>query len=184
MKRMLLNAKFLLEAGPIIVFFATYKLSQSNLVTATSWIMGATLVCLLLRYVLTKRISLSLMFSGAILLVAGSITLITGNTTYIKMKPTIVFGGYALAIYLGVLFKKFFIMDLVEDKHLLRLRHWKVLSLRVSAYFLFLATLNEITWRCFSEEIWVNFKIFGIFPLSFIFFWWQLSFIAKHKSED
>lgn len=180
---MLLNAKFLLELGPLIVFFATYKLSQSNMIVATICIMASTLLCLALRYALTKKLSLSLLFSGFVLLISGSITLLTGNTTYIKMKPTIVFICFAFAIYIGVLFKRFFIMDLVEDKHLLKLRYWKVISIRAAVYFLLLATLNEVTWRYFGEEFWVNFKLFGVGPLSLVFAWWQVAYIAKHKSD-
>jgi intracellular septation protein len=179
--RLLFNLKFLLEAGPIIVFFATYKLSQSNILLATVFIMAASLVCLALRYLIVGNISPSLLFSSAILIGAGSFTLITGNTAYIKMKPTIVFGTFGLCTYIGVLFKKFFIKDIVESGVKLRYRHWRELSIRVSIYFLILAVINEITWRMLSEEVWVNFKIFGIGTLSAIFVLTQVRFIEKHK---
>jgi intracellular septation protein len=181
MSKLVFNIKFLLEAGPMIVFFATYKLSQSNILLATIWIIIASVVCLALRYLIVKNISLSLLFSSAILIVSGSITLITGNTAYIKMKPTIVFGSFGLITYVGILFKKFFIKDIVESGVRLRYRHWRELSLRVSAYFILLAVINEFTWRLFSEDVWVNFKIFGIGTLSALFILMQMRFIEKHK---
>jgi intracellular septation protein len=179
MSKLLFNIKFLLEIGPIIVFFVTYKVSQSNILLATIWIMVSSLVCLTLRYLITGNISLSLLFSSAILIVSGSITLITGNTAYIKMKPTIVFGTFGLFTYVGIFFKKFFIKDVVEVR--LRYRHWRVLSLRVAACFIVIAIINEATWRLFGEAIWVNFKIFGIGPLCAIFTFVQMRFIEKHK---
>jgi intracellular septation protein len=181
MSKLVFNIKFLLEAGPIIVFFATYKLSQSNILLATIWIMVASVACLALRYLIVGNISPSLLFSSAILIVAGSITLITGNTSYIKMKPTIVFGTFGLLTYVGTLFKKFFIKDIVESGVRLRYRHWRALSFRVAAYFILLAVINEVTWRLFSEKTWVNFKIFGIGTLSAIFVLIQARFIDKNK---
>lgn len=184
MSKILFNIKFLLEAGPIIVFFATYKLSQSNLLLSTACIMAATVTCLILRYLIVRNISLSLLFSSAILLVAGSITLITGNTSYVKMKPTIVYSAFGIATYIGVLFKKFFIKDMVGNDANLSEKHWSVLSIRVSLYFFLLATINEVTWRFFSEEIWINFKIFGVGTLSALFVFLQMRFIEKNRLRE
>tara|TARA_B100000427_G_scaffold277393_1_gene246740 strand:- start:341 stop:499 length:159 start_codon:yes stop_codon:yes gene_type:complete len=48
-------------------------------------------------------------------------------------------------------------------------------------FFLFLAILNEIVWRTQPETTWVNFKVWGIIPLTFIFTALQLPMINKHK---
>ena len=49
--------------------------------------------------------------------------------------------------------------------------------------FLFLAFLNELVWRTQTESIWVNFKVWGILPLTIVFTAAQIPLINKHKHE-
>ena len=58
---------------------------------------------------------------------------------------------------------------------------WDKLNFRWAYFFIFLALLNEIVWRTQSEHIWVNFKVWGILPLTFIFTALQIPLINKHK---
>ena len=182
MSKLLLNINFLLELGPLIVFLITYKLS--NILLATTYIMIATVVCITLRYMITKNISLQLLLSGGALLALGSLTLITGNTRYVKMKPTVMYTIFALIVFIGKIFNKFFIKDVFNKDIQLIEEHWKILSNRVVYYFCCLAVSNEIIWRCFSENFWVNFKIFGVGSASMIFAITQLRFITKSQIKD
>ena len=63
-------------------------------------------------------------------------------------------------------------------------RGWKLLNIRWSIFFIFLAILNEIVWRTQSTDIWVNFKVFGIIPITFIFTMTQFPLIKKYQIED
>ena len=47
--------------------------------------------------------------------------------------------------------------------------------------FFFLAILNELVWRTQSEEFWVNFKVWGLLPVTFIFTAFQIPLINKYK---
>ena len=58
---------------------------------------------------------------------------------------------------------------------------WTKLNNRWAYFFIFLAIINEIIWRTQSEVVWVNFKVWGILPLTFIFTALQLPLIKKHK---
>ena len=58
---------------------------------------------------------------------------------------------------------------------------WYKLNTRWMYFFFFLAVLNELVWRTQSEVMWVNFKVWGILPLTFIFTALQLPLINKHK---
>ena len=49
-----------------------------------------------------------------------------------------------------------------------------------SGFFMFLAILNEIIWRTQSTDIWVNFKVFGVLPLTFIFIMAQMPLFKSH----
>ena len=59
---------------------------------------------------------------------------------------------------------------------------WNKLNNRLAYFFIFLAILNEIVWRTQPETTWVNFKVWGILPLTFIFTALQLPMINKHKT--
>ena len=61
---------------------------------------------------------------------------------------------------------------------------WKVLNSRWVYFFFGLALLNEIIWRTQSEEFWVNFKVWGILPITIIFTAFQLSVITKFKLNE
>ena len=61
---------------------------------------------------------------------------------------------------------------------------WKILNLRWVYFFFGLAILNEIVWRTQSEEFWVNFKVWGILPLTIIFTGFQISIINKYKLNE
>ena len=60
---------------------------------------------------------------------------------------------------------------------------WKKLNYRWAYFFIFLAFLNELVWRTQTESIWVNFKVWGILPLTIVFTAAQIPLINKHKHE-
>ena len=52
-----------------------------------------------------------------------------------------------------------------------------------STFFLGLALLNELIWRTQTEEFWVNFKVWGMFPITLVFTGFQIPLINKHKID-
>ena len=58
---------------------------------------------------------------------------------------------------------------------------WKELTIRWIFFFFALALLNEYVWRTQTEEFWVNFKVWGILPITFIFTGFQIFLINKYK---
>ena len=61
---------------------------------------------------------------------------------------------------------------------------WKILNKRWALFFIGLAILNEIIWRTQSEEFWVNFKVWGMLPITFIFTAFQFNIINKYKIDE
>ena len=61
---------------------------------------------------------------------------------------------------------------------------WKIVTQRWIGFFVALAILNEIVWRTQSTDIWVNFKVFGILPITFIFTFSQFSLIKKFQINE
>ena len=61
---------------------------------------------------------------------------------------------------------------------------WVKLNTRWIYFFFFMALLNEIVWRTMGEEFWVNFKVWGLLPITFIFTAFQIPLINKYKMES
>ena len=61
---------------------------------------------------------------------------------------------------------------------------WYLLNKRWMFFFFILAVLNELVWRTQTEEFWVNFKVWGLLPITFIFTAFQISLINKYKINE
>jgi intracellular septation protein len=61
---------------------------------------------------------------------------------------------------------------------------WRKLTLRWGLFFFCLAILNEIVWRTQATDTWVNFKVFGLLPLTLVFVLAQAPLMTKHMIED
>jgi intracellular septation protein len=62
--------------------------------------------------------------------------------------------------------------------------NWIKFSIRFIVFFIIMGVLNEIVWRKLSEEAWVNFKVFGILPLTILFIVMQIPFINRNQLEN
>lgn len=174
--------KPLLELLPLAVFFIAYQLG--DLMVATAAIMAATLFTLGVTYLLDKTIAMNPLISGTMVGLFGGLTLLLQDDTFIKMKPTLVNLLFASILLGGVfLLKKPLLKYLLEMAFELTEEGWMTLTRRWGFFFIFLAALNEVIWRSFSESFWVNFKVFGMLPLSIVFMMLQLPLIKRHMVE-
>ena len=57
---------------------------------------------------------------------------------------------------------------------------WKKLTIRWSSFFILLAVINELVWRTQSTDVWVNFKVFGLMGLTFMFIMTQVPLIQRY----
>ena len=98
------------------------------------------------------------------------------------MKPTIINLLFAAILFFGkFLSKKPLLKIFFQSAFNLEDEGWKKLNERWILFFIFVAILNEIVWRTQSEVFWVNFKVWGLLPISFIFAASQITLINKHK---
>ncbi len=173
--------KFLLENGSIIIFFITYKFCDHNIMIATMAMIVAAIVLSIIAYFLKHKLSVISYLSTILLAVMGSISIISGDARFIKMKPTIINSLFSLTLIIGCyrgkgLAKYIFngAIEMTEEK-------WIIFSRRFGIYFAILAIINEIIWRNYSEEFWVNFKLFGMVPISLFFMLTQVPFLMRNK---
>ena len=177
--------KFLTDFGPLIIFFYYYYDSGKELKVAIPPFIIATIISLGVVWFLEKKIPKVPLLGGVLITFFGGLTIYFDNPIFIYIKPTII----NILFGLGLLFGKFFtneplLKKMLGKSILLTDEGWKILNLRWVYFFFALALLNEIIWRTQSEEFWVNFKVWGILPLTIIFTAFQISIINKYKLNE
>ncbi len=177
--------KFLCDYLPLLVFFACYKLARTAnpLITATIFMVATAFVALLISYLLTKKIPKVALVSSAVLGIFGGMTIFFNNDLFIKIKPTIINLLFAAILFYGYFTKKLFLSHLLGEQIKMSDQAWMKLSLRWGFFFLLLALLNEIIWRSFPTDFWVQFKVFGMMPISLIFTLSQMPFMMREMKN-
>ena len=120
--------------------------------------------------------------SGIIITLFGGLTLYFDNKIFFYMKPTIVNLLFAAVLFFGKYFTRKPLLKIFFQNALnLEDEGWKKLNYRWMCFFIFAAILNEIVWRTQSEVFWVNFKVWGLLPISFLFAASLIPLINKYK---
>ena len=174
--------KFITDFGPLLIFFTIYYKSGNNLSVAIPPLIISTIIAVAVIYFIEKKIPYIPLVGGIIISLFGGLTLYFDNPVFLYMKPTIINIIFAIILIVGkILFNKNFLKFFFKTAFQLDEFGWNKLNNRWAYFFIFLAILNEIVWRTQPEATWVNFKVWGILPLTFIFTALQLPMINKHK---
>ena len=177
--------KFIADFGPLLVFFTIYFNNENDLKIAIPPFIIATLVALVVVYFLEKRIPMVPLVSGILITLFGGLTLYFDNKIFFYMKPTIINLLFAAVLFFGKFFtQKPLLKIFFQNAFNLKDEGWKKLNYRWIGFFIFVAILNEIIWRTQSEVFWVNFKVWGLLPISFIFAARQFPLINKYKLKQ
>jgi len=177
--------KFVTDFGPLLIFLIFYYNGDKNLKVAIPPFIVATLIALAVVWFIEKKIPMVPLLGGIFITLFGGLTIYFDNPVFIYIKPTIINILFGLAL----LFGKYFTAEPLLKKMLgnsikLNDEGWKILNNRWVYFFFGLALLNETVWRTQSEEFWVNFKVWGILPLTLIFTAFQISIINKYKLNE
>ena len=176
-------SKLILEMGPLIIFFVCYynapipenlknDLEEANLfkiIFATKIFVPAILVALFIGWFQTKKIAKMPLITAILVVTFGGLTIWLNNPIFIKMKPTLIYLIFSAILGYGLLKKKSYLKILMGSAIPMNEEGWLILSKRFVGFFVLLAFTNEIIWRFFSQDFWVNFKTFGL-PILLIFF--------------
>ena len=174
--------KFITDFGPLLIFFTIYYRNGNNLSAAIPPLIIATLVAVLISYVIERKIPYLPLIGGLIISVFGGLTLYFNNPVFLYIKPTIINIIFAFVLFVGRNFLnknllKYFFQNVFQIDEI----GWDKLNNRWMIFFVFLAFINELVWRTQAEIVWVNFKVWGILPLTFVFTAFQIPLINKHK---
>ena len=174
--------KFATDFGPLLIFFIIYFSCENDLKVAIPPFIIATLIALAVVYFLEKRIPMVPLLSGVLITLFGGLTIYFDNKIFFYMKPTIINLLFAVVLFFGKYFtQKPLLKIFFQNAFNLKDEGWKKLNYRWIGFFLFVAILNEIIWRTQTEAFWVNFKVWGLLPISFLFAASQVPLINKYK---
>ena len=177
--------KFLTDFGPLLIFFFYYYNSDKNLKISIPPFIIATIVALIIVWLLEKKIPMIPLIGGILISVFGGLTIYFNNPVFIYIKPTIINILFGFVLLFGKYFTKEPLLKKILGKSVaLSDEGWKLLNNRWVIFFFSLALINEFIWRTQSEEFWVNFKVWGILPITFIFTAFQVPLISKHKINE
>ena len=174
--------KFATDFGPLLIFFTIYYKTENNLSAAIPPLIISTIIAIAIMYFVEKKIPFVPLIGGVIITLFGGLTLYFDNPIFIYMKPTIVNVIFAGTLIVSkVFFNKNFLKFFLQTAFQLNETGWDKLNFRWAYFFIFLALINEIVWRTQTEATWVNFKVWGILPITFIFTVFQLPLIRRYK---
>lgn len=201
--------KLVLEIGPLAVFFLTFQYGEEILanpmlfsglemvtgpeilqgqtgpiMVATASFMVAIAASLSVSWWLTRTLPKMAVVTGVVVVVFGGLTLFLQDETFIKMKPTIVNGIFALILAFGLLQGRSYLKYLMGETMPLTDEGWMIFTRRWVYFFIFLGILNEVIWRTQTTDFWVSFKTFGNLPLTLAFVASQWPLLQRHSLED
>ncbi len=177
--------KFITDFGPLLIFFVIYYNSGKNLRVAIPPLIIATIVAVIIVWFIEKKIPYIPLLGGILISFFGGLTIYFNNPVFIYMKPTIINLLFAIALFFGKFFSNEPILKKILGKSIkLYDEGWKILNIRWMYFFIFLAIINELVWRTQSEEFWVNFKVWGLMPITFVFAIFQVNILNKYKSNE
>ncbi|MCX7349029.1 MAG: septation protein A [Alphaproteobacteria bacterium] len=176
------GTRLLIEMGPLVCFFiANWK---AGIYWGTGIFMVATVVALTASWLLTRKLAMVPLVSGVFVAIFGALTLWLHNDLFIKVKVTLINALFGVVLLGGVAFGRSYLKLIMGEAVKLSEAAWRTLSIRWGLFFLFLAVLNEIVWRSVPTDTWVNFKVFGLLPLTLVFAIANAPFMSKHMIED
>ena len=176
--------KFAADFGPILIFFTIYLSNNNNLKLAIPPFIFATFIALAVIYFLEKKIAMVPLTSGILIGLFGGLTLYFDNKVFFYMKPTIINLLFAGVLIFGkYITKKNLLKVFFQNKINLNNEGWVKLNYYWICFFLFVAILNEAVWRTQSELFWVNFKVWGLLPITFLFTISTIPIMQKYKLD-
>ncbi|HEX3937813.1 MAG TPA: septation protein A [Xanthobacteraceae bacterium] len=173
--------KLALDLGPLVLFF--FANSRYGIFVATGTFMVAVLAALAVSFALTRHLPIMPVVTAIIVVIFGGLTLFLHDATFIKVKPTIIYALFGAVLIGGLFFNKPLLGVVFDSLFDLTDEGWRKLTLRWALFFFLLAVLNEIVWRNTSTNVWVDFKVFGVMPLTFVFGALQMPLLKKYAIE-
>jgi intracellular septation protein len=188
--------KLFLEVGPIAVFFLAYRMAPvpdglgdserqlEQILFSTKVFVPTILVALAASYALTRKLPKMAIITAVVVTIFGGLTLILRDDTFVKMKPTILYGLFAGILGFGLLRGQSYLKYLMDELIPMRDEGWMKFTSRFIVFYLLLAVANEVVWRIWGTDVWVNFRTFVLPAANFLFIMAQIPLFQRHAFAD
>jgi len=174
--------KVFFDLIPVLLFFIGFKFF--GIFAATAIAIATTLALIVFSKIRHGKVDNMLLANGAIISVLGGVTLLLHDKTYIMWKPTVLYWlAAAVLLISNVVFKKNFIQQMMGKMLNPPLSIWNKLNLIWVAFLVALGFLNLYVAFNYSLDTWVNFKLFGVTSMLFIFMIVQTIILKKYIIE-
>jgi intracellular septation protein len=187
--------KLVLELGPVLAFFVAFGrvkdktfliagTEYSGFIVVTAAFVALIVVTTAILWMLTGKLSKMQLMTLVLVVVMGGLSVWLNDERFIKMKPTLLYLAFGGILGFGLLRGRSYLRLVMEEALPMAEAGWMILTRRVCGVFLALALTNEVIWRFFSTEIWVDFKTFGLPAVIFLFFMTQGKLIEAHALPE
>lgn len=184
-----------LELGPIVLFFAGFRFFKdrtfhilgndySGFIVMTAIFVLMIVASTALLWKLTGTLSKMQLMTLVLVIVMGGLSVWLNDERFIKMKPTLLYLAFGSVLGFGLLRGQSYLKLVMEEALPLQTEGWMILTRRLCGFFFALALANEVIWRSFSTEAWVNFKTFGLTLALFAFFMTQGKVLQRYGIES
>lgn len=175
--------KALFDLFSIIIFFIVFKFYGIYAATVAAIVVS---VCQFVGvWLFYRKIDKGLLATLIIIMVLGSATLISHNPRFIEWKPSVIYWFFsAVLFYTQIFMKKPLMQRLLETKITLPAVVWKRLNLTWGLFFLLMGLLNLYVAYHYSQNTWVNFKLFGTLGLTILLIILQTVYMSRHIKHD
>lgn len=179
--------QFLYEIFPVFLFFLAFKFYGIYAATVVGIL--STFAQLIMTRLFQGQWDKKQLVTLIVFLIFGSMTLYFHDPIFVKWKPTIVFWFFAIAI----LFTQFFTQkplmqrlmeNVLQEKGSVPRFIWKRLNFFWSLFFIILGGVNLYIAYQYDNNVWVNFKFYGITGALIGFSILQAIFLSRFIVED
>ncbi|MDB9957712.1 septation protein A [Oceanospirillaceae bacterium] len=176
--------KMLIDFLPIVIFFIVYKLTD-DLILATAVLIPATMLQMAYTWFTTKKVEKMQLVTLVLVVVLGGLTVALQDGQFIKWKPTVVNWLFSLA-FLGSQFigQKPIVQRLMGKSVKLPSQVWRKLNVAWVVFFAAMGGINLYVAFNYSESTWVDFKLFGMLGLTFVFIIAQGLYMSRFMPKD
>ena len=199
--------KLFFDLFPVVLFFIAYRTglgdpqlalgvldalhmhnitqTQAPILLATCAAIAATLAQTAWVWLRHRRVEKMMLFTLALMIVFGGATLVFHDPLFIQWKLTIFYWAFALVLAVSAwVFGNNLLRKMLASQLELPEAVWARLNLAWVLFLFGMGLLNLYVMHQFSEEAWVNFKLFGTSSMMFLFILAQALYLSRHIKEE